>query len=278
MSSRRGSIAIVLIGAGLLAASKMKRSEPKSEDKPDRILTGNVANDMLLALSSTEQATHLGNMVAEGCVGVRAFYMGMASGGIAEWSVGCSNGLSYSVGIENDEEGSATTIDCRVLEAISSTSCFIKFSDQANRPGKSQAEFKCGLARLPRELRTTTVLNLINNLSEYAEAKPYGDDATRRRDAEHLLDGWASDCNGIKAKTSPDHRRISQLKAAAVKAPATAQPVPVDPYGEPNDAPPPAAFPPTGSAKLVDPFNEAKPNETPYVPKPKRANDPYDLE
>lgn len=50
-------------------------SAPASSAPPQH-KSGNVANDRMLAIGRTEQATALGYAVGEGCHGVRAFYMG----------------------------------------------------------------------------------------------------------------------------------------------------------------------------------------------------------
>lgn len=111
--------------------------------------TGNPANDRLLALPQSDQAAALGAIAGEGCVGYRAFYMGIFSSKSphqtkeeqrlaailsmdheAFWSVGCTNGASYEVGISADAAGSTKVLDCSVLRAIAKTDCFVRFKDQ----------------------------------------------------------------------------------------------------------------------------------------------------
>ena len=111
--------------------------------------TGNPTNDRLLALSQGEQAAALGAMAGEGCVGNRAFYMGIFSGTAphqtkeeqrlaailsmdhsAFWSVGCANGKSYEVEIRADAAGSTKVLDCSVLRAIAKTDCFVRLKNQ----------------------------------------------------------------------------------------------------------------------------------------------------
>jgi hypothetical protein len=55
-----------------------------------------------MAHSENEQALLLGQVVQKGCVGSRAFYMGMDKELDAYWSVSCTNGASYQVQISAD--------------------------------------------------------------------------------------------------------------------------------------------------------------------------------
>ena len=91
--------------------------------------TGNIAHDRLMGLSAAGQALILGRAVAEGCVGDRAFYMGMYKKE-ALWSVGCTNGKSYEVKLAADAMGSAEALDCSVFKAITHLNCFVKLGDQ----------------------------------------------------------------------------------------------------------------------------------------------------
>ena len=115
--------------------------------------TGNIASDLLMKLPGAQQAMHLGHMV-DGCDGIRAFYMGIDNkDNIASWSVGCSDGSSYSIGIENDAAGTATVLDCRALKAVADVDCFVSFAAQANRAPRTSEQFMCAVANLPRSLR-----------------------------------------------------------------------------------------------------------------------------
>lgn len=92
---------------------------------------GNPANDKMLALLPSEQASALGDVVKAGCVGNRAFYMGMSrKDHSAYWSVGCTNGKSYEVEIHADQAGSTRVLDCAILKLVAKVSCFVRFSDQ----------------------------------------------------------------------------------------------------------------------------------------------------
>jgi len=92
--------------------------------------TGNEANDRLLALSKTEQALMLGKAAGEGCVGNRAFYMGIAKDRTASWSVGCTDGNSYAVQIDADSVGTTSILDCSILKVVAKVNCFEKFAPQ----------------------------------------------------------------------------------------------------------------------------------------------------
>lgn len=91
--------------------------------------TGNIAHDRLMGLSAAGRAVVLGQAVGEGCIGDRAFYMGMYEKE-ALWSVGCTNGKSYEVKLAADAMGTAESLDCSVLKAIAHVNCFVKLGDQ----------------------------------------------------------------------------------------------------------------------------------------------------
>src|ERR1700720_4585125 len=95
------------------------------------IASENGANDYLMTLSPKEQAKMLGKVVGEGCRGNIAFYQGSADDHAPRpneisaisghehdgiWSVKCTNGKSYSVGVQ--PKGDAQVIECSVLEAL----------------------------------------------------------------------------------------------------------------------------------------------------------------
>jgi hypothetical protein len=90
--------------------------------------TGNEANDRLLALPKSEQASMLGKVAGEGCVGNRAFYMGISKVRTASWSVGCTDGNSYAVQIDADSVGTTTILECSILKAVAKVNCFEKFA------------------------------------------------------------------------------------------------------------------------------------------------------
>jgi hypothetical protein len=86
---------------------------------------GNAANDHLLALPATQQATALGRMVAERCMGIEAFYQGMVKGQ-AFWSVRCSSGEAYQIAINPDAAGSTRVLVCGNAPPLA-TECFKRF-------------------------------------------------------------------------------------------------------------------------------------------------------
>jgi hypothetical protein len=90
--------------------------------------TGNEANDRLLAGSNSDQALMLSAVVGEGCLGNRAFYMGISKERSAFWSVGCTNGSSYQLMIDPNSTGSTKILDCSVLKVVAKVNCFEKLS------------------------------------------------------------------------------------------------------------------------------------------------------
>jgi hypothetical protein len=98
---------------------------------PAHVGSGNVADDLLMALPKNQQAAMLGQAVGEGCNGTAAFRMGKGKPGNAKdsafWSVRCSNGKAYAVQIAPDSMGSTTVLECSLLKATVGTACFKKF-------------------------------------------------------------------------------------------------------------------------------------------------------
>jgi hypothetical protein len=94
--------------------------------------TGNPSNDRLLTFSDSQQASALGDVVGDNCVGIRAFYMGMGKSGIADgkafWSVQCASGASWAVEVDPDSKGTTTVLECSMLELIAKVNCFEKMS------------------------------------------------------------------------------------------------------------------------------------------------------
>jgi hypothetical protein len=101
-----------------------------AETRADATLTRNRAHDMLAKLEPSLQAYSLGRITNEGCVGTRAFYMGMAKDRSAYWSVACRDGKSYQVEIKADATGSTSVMDCSLLKAVAKVNCFQRFEDQ----------------------------------------------------------------------------------------------------------------------------------------------------
>jgi hypothetical protein len=113
-----GGLATVLwcIGAGPAAAAG----------------SGNPTNDKLLALTEEQQAAVLGKGIGHGCVGKRAFAMGVNPSGKAKnyayWSLECADGRSFAVQFQPNPKGSAAVVDCAALkQAGGGKECFRKF-------------------------------------------------------------------------------------------------------------------------------------------------------
>ncbi len=89
--------------------------------RPDLPVTGNIANDRLASLPSTEQALLLGRDVGPGCDGVVAFGMGLgrhdADKGDAYWSVRCADGREYAVALHPGPAGGASVLGCDAMRS-----------------------------------------------------------------------------------------------------------------------------------------------------------------
>jgi hypothetical protein len=70
----------------------------------------------------------LGKILDEPCTVNRIMYQGMSKDLTAFWSVGCTNGRSYQIGISADQKGSARCADCAVLKLVG-VNCFEKFKN-----------------------------------------------------------------------------------------------------------------------------------------------------
>jgi hypothetical protein len=67
-------------------------------------------------------------VVEEGCIGTRAFNMGINSkNNSAFWSVGCTNGREFAVEIFSDSVGSTKVLECPMLKIVAHVNCFEKF-------------------------------------------------------------------------------------------------------------------------------------------------------
>jgi hypothetical protein len=94
--------------------------------------SGNPTNDKLLALSEQQQAAALAKGIGHGCVGKRAFAMGVNPSGKAKgyayWSIECVDGRSFAVQIQPNAKGSSMVVDCASLKkAGGGPECFRKF-------------------------------------------------------------------------------------------------------------------------------------------------------
>jgi hypothetical protein len=112
------------------SSSRQQTSESISTPAVKTQTTGNEANDRLFALTKDGQASALGVVIGEGCVGRRAFYMGSSpSDHSAFWSVGCKNGKSYLVQVFADAKGSTSVLDCGAYRLTTKMRCFEKIKD-----------------------------------------------------------------------------------------------------------------------------------------------------
>jgi hypothetical protein len=126
--TRTGFRVVLAIVTGLAALVSIGRSSQGTEIPANSSVatnTGNAANDHMLALPAAQQATALGRMVAERCVGVEAFYQGMVKGQ-AFWSVRCSSGEAYQIAINPDAAGSTRVLVCGNAPPLA-TECFKRF-------------------------------------------------------------------------------------------------------------------------------------------------------
>ena len=119
---------VLAIVTGLAALVLIGRSSQGAEIPANSSVgtnAGNAANDHMLALPAAQQATALGRIVAERCVGIEAFYQGMVKGQ-AFWSVRCSSGEAYQIAINPDAAGSTRVLVCGNAPPLA-TECFKRF-------------------------------------------------------------------------------------------------------------------------------------------------------
>jgi hypothetical protein len=122
-------IFVIFAIAGSLSDRDGSSSRPKTQT------TGNEANDRLFALTKGGQASALGVVIGEGCVGSYAFYMGSSpSDHSAFWSVSCTNGKSYLVQVFANATGSTSVLDCGVYTLTTKMRCFEKIKDAQQFP------------------------------------------------------------------------------------------------------------------------------------------------
>jgi hypothetical protein len=123
------AIIVVVVGAGfwiahlaaLAPVSPVRNPVNEPLPRPDLPVTGNIANDRLANLPSTEQALLLGRDVAQGCDGTVAFAMGLghhdADKGDAYWSVRCADGREYAVALHPGAAGGASVLGCDAMRS-----------------------------------------------------------------------------------------------------------------------------------------------------------------
>ena len=140
-------LTVLLISIGQRGDDNQAASASPTE--PQVFNTGNPQNDKLLTLSPRNQATILGQLVPDGCIGTQAFYQGMLKRtghettkeaqlenalndqiGAAFWDVACTNGSSYIVEIPVDPNANSTVLSCAVAAAVGGNHCFVRFPNQ----------------------------------------------------------------------------------------------------------------------------------------------------
>jgi len=116
-----GAIVWIAHLAALAPVSPVRNAVNEPLAHPDVPTTGNLANDRLARLPSTEQAVVLGKDVGQGCAGVLAFAMGFgkhdADRGDAYWSVRCADGKSYAVALHPGPAGGASVLGCDAMRS-----------------------------------------------------------------------------------------------------------------------------------------------------------------
>jgi hypothetical protein len=123
-------VLLILIAAIVDIAQKQSAPTPTKTTSSQTASTGNPAQDILLNLSPSNQATFLGKSVGEGCVGTYAYFMGMAPDTRnVFWSVRCTNAKSYEVMISPDATGTTKVLECNVLQLVTKSRCFEKLRE-----------------------------------------------------------------------------------------------------------------------------------------------------
>jgi hypothetical protein len=99
-----------------------------SESGPTDKASDNRLNDAILRAGSADRAWMLGRIVGDGCSGRSAYFMGSGKTGISKnvafWSMRCSSGTAYEVGIYPEQ--SPRVLECKVLEHLHAGRCFKK--------------------------------------------------------------------------------------------------------------------------------------------------------
>jgi len=89
----------------------------------------NGANAWLMAAPPAQRIMKLGRVVGDGCVGKRAFYMGLGTTDISRnrafWSIQCADRRSYAVQVNPD--GTSKVLECWALRALHAGECFRSF-------------------------------------------------------------------------------------------------------------------------------------------------------
>ena len=115
--------------ADVAPVSPVRNAVNEPVARPDVPGSGNLANDHLAALPSTEQAVVLGKDVGQGCSGVLAYAMGFgkhdADKGDAYWSVRCADGKDYAVALHPGDNGGVSVIGCDAMRSAG-MECFKK--------------------------------------------------------------------------------------------------------------------------------------------------------
>lgn len=93
--------------------------------------SANPAHEIMARLPDAQRNPYLTRVIKsaeEPCERVtRNFFQGKDANGNAFWNATCSNGNSYVVQINSDQEGSTSVLACTVLKSINAGECFTKF-------------------------------------------------------------------------------------------------------------------------------------------------------
>lgn len=165
-----GTVAFIFYAVILITGSETQSIavNPQPATQAQVLKTGNEANDLMLALPEQKQAFALGKIVNDGCIGNRAFYMGISPGSDRQafWSVACANGDSYAVGLKADAVGSTSIVPCAAMEAIADIRCFAKLEDRDHRAPRTEEQRKAAIDRLSPEMKEQLMNQLKENITK----------------------------------------------------------------------------------------------------------------
>ena len=89
----------------------------------------NIANTILLSRTTDQKTQILSNIInaaGEPCIATNSFFQGVDIYDSAYWNISCSNGQSYVIQIENNEEATTTIFQCNSMRSLGAE-CFKKF-------------------------------------------------------------------------------------------------------------------------------------------------------
>lgn len=96
------------------------------------LVEANATHDRLLKLSDKERHVLWTLYMREGgenCVVKEDFFQGMSKNGVASWNVRCTNGNTFSIGIDPDAGGSMKMLECSFIKFMGGGECFKKFEN-----------------------------------------------------------------------------------------------------------------------------------------------------